>query len=146
MCRHIKPILQVIILATAMLVSSSHFTVLETQQMFRYFLSSSYHWTKLQLSGKNISTPTLLKFQFLPWGKSKVQTFFFFLFLFSPYHTVQKGNQATWQYHAHISACCLVQTLYCQNFSLVQVCETHKTPISCGKIMCKRKWSQIMSK
>ena len=45
-------------------------------KMFRYFLFTLYHITKLQLSNKNISKHTRLKFQFLPWSKSKVQVFF----------------------------------------------------------------------
>ena len=60
MWRHIKPNLQVIILATAMLISSLYGTILEDTTKFPVpFYFSSYHNTKLQLSDNNISTHTL---------------------------------------------------------------------------------------
>ena len=78
-------------------------------KMFRYFLFSSYHITKLQLSDKNISTHNWLKIQILPWSKSKSSSVFFF---FSPYGAAQKGNQEMLQNHAHVGAFCVVQSLY----------------------------------
>ena len=48
----------------------------KSNKMFHYFLFSSYHITKLQPSDKNINTHTQMKFQILPWNKSKVLAFF----------------------------------------------------------------------
>ena len=44
--------------------------------MFHYFLFTSYHINELQPSDKNISTHTQMKFQSLPWSKSKVEVLF----------------------------------------------------------------------
>ena len=59
MLRHTKP---VIIFATAMLVSSLQSGIGKYNKMSHYFLFSSYHNNKLQLSDKNIKTYTQLKF------------------------------------------------------------------------------------
>ena len=59
-------------------------------KMSRYFLLSSYHNTKLQLSDKNICTYSRWKFYFFLWSKLKVQAFL--LFFSIPHHT--KGNHA----------------------------------------------------
>ena len=48
----------------------------KSNKMFYYFLFSSYHITKLQPSDKNINTHTRVKFQILPYSKSKVLAFF----------------------------------------------------------------------
>ena len=85
MWRHIKPILHVIPLATAMLVSFCIARYIRKyNKMSPYFLSSSYHNTKLRASNKNIKTLTRLKFQILLWTKSEV-TADFVVFL----HTLQ---------------------------------------------------------
>ena len=54
----------------------------KNNKMFLYVLSSSYHITKLQTSGKNITTRARLKFQILSLSKSKVQAFFIFIYFF----------------------------------------------------------------
>ena len=77
MWRHIKQILQVILLATAMLVSSHHGPDIEKyNQISQNFLFTSYHNTKLQLSDKNISTHIQVKFKILLWSESKVIAYF----------------------------------------------------------------------
>ena len=81
MWRHIKPILKVIILATAMLVSSLHSRVLEntTKCYVTFYLVhttiQNYNWID-----KNISTHTWMQYQILPWSKSKFKCFLFFLY------------------------------------------------------------------
>ena len=60
-------------------LSSSRSMVLESSKMFCYFLFSSYHNTKLQLSDKNISTNTWFQYQILSWN----QKFKHFLLFFS---------------------------------------------------------------
>ena len=89
MWRHIKPILQVIILATAMFVSSFHSLVLgNTTNCPRTFKLVHYHNTKLQLSDKNNSTHTWVKFKML---LGSINPKFLVCFVeFSPYRSVQK--------------------------------------------------------
>ena len=50
---------------------------------------SSYHNTKLQLSDKNISTHTQVKFKILLWSESKVIAYF----VVFPYRAVQKETK-----------------------------------------------------
>ena len=71
-----------------------------------YFLFSSYHHNKLQLSDKNISKHTRLKFWFLLWSKSKVELFFFI-----PRHTKRTRSRAN-SCCVHVGACHTVQILY----------------------------------
>ena len=99
--------MQFIILATATLVSSAQRTVLE-RAIKCSVTFYPYHITKLQLSKKSISTHTQLKFQILPWSKSS----FSVLCCFSPYRSVEKGNQEMLQSKTHIGTYCVVQTLY----------------------------------
>ena len=86
-------------------------------KMSRYFLSSSYHNTKLRPSDKNIKTHTRLKFQILLQSQSDKSNSMFCCF--SAYRTIQKGNQAVGQNHARICAYRVVQTLYQSIFSKV---------------------------
>ena len=58
MWRHIEQILQVIVLATTMLVSFLHSLVRKRDKMSQNFSLSSYHNAKLQQSYKNISSHT----------------------------------------------------------------------------------------
>ena len=76
--------------------------------MSNYFLFSSYHNTKIQLSDKNISTHTRSIFLFYEVNQ-KFKRFFCY---FSLYRAIQKGNQASGQNRARIGAYCVVQTLY----------------------------------
>ena len=77
--RHIKQILHVIIPATPCFHAAQD-DIGKNNKMFH----------KLQLSNKNISTYTLLKFWILAWSKSKFQAIFF---CFSPYPAVQKETK-----------------------------------------------------
>ena len=79
--------------------------------MSQNFSFSSYHNTKLQLSDKNISKHTRVKFQILfKW----IQNNSVFC-CFSPLRAVQKGNQGAWQNHARISAYRVLQIFYLFN-------------------------------
>ena len=90
-----------------------------------YFLFSSYHITYLQHKDKKNTTHNRLKFQILPWSKSKVRAVFRFVLLcccFSPYSAVQKGNQEMLQNRALIGTYYAVQTLYLVSALLVLFC------------------------
>ena len=110
MWRHVKPILQVIILATAMLFPFPAVPYWKTQQISRNFPFSAYHNTKLQLSDNlmNTSTHTQVKWKILWWSKSKITACFFF---FPQYCAVQKRKQQG-KNHVCITAHHVVQTLY----------------------------------
>ena len=60
------------------------------KKMSRCFLFSSYHYTKLQLSDKNISTRTRVEILILLWSKSKFKRFW--LFFSIPRHTKRKPS------------------------------------------------------
>ena len=55
---------------------SLHSGVGKYNQMPQNFLFSLYHKTKLQLSDKNISTHTQVKFKILLWSESKIIAYF----------------------------------------------------------------------
>ena len=61
-------------------------------KMSQNFSFIIYHYTKLQLSDKNINSHTQVKFEILLWSESKIIARFFFFF---SYRTVQKGNHRT---------------------------------------------------
>ena len=82
----------------------------KSNKMFPNFLFSSYHITKLQLSDKYIKTHIRMKFQMLSWRKLKVLANFC---CSSPYHAVQKKSKRFLKNRARVSACRVVQTLYC---------------------------------
>ena len=108
MWRHIKQILQVILLAIAMLVSCSRAKVLgkATKSAIAFYLVP----TTLPNYNRviRLSTHTRIKFQILPWSKSKVPTNFFFSL-----PRCAKGNQEILKNSARVSAYHVVQTLYC---------------------------------
>ena len=103
---HIKPILQVIILTTATLVSSLHRAVLEN--------TTKCHVT-FYLLHTTICVTRILAYTFC-WNFNSFyevnQKFKCFLLFFSiiPYH--KKGNQAEGQNCEHMHAYCIVQMLY----------------------------------
>ena len=112
MWHHIKPILQVIIFATVMLVSSIHRAILENTNV-PYFLISSYHTTKLQLIAKNISTHTRW---ILILSMKKIKSLSCFCCL-SLYCAIQKGNQTAGQNHGCVPHCAnpLYSTALCND-------------------------------
>ena len=86
---------------------SAHNSIGKNKKMFCYFLFSSNPITKLQPSDKSISTHTQLKFQTLPWSKSKVTA----LFVIVSIPPCTKGNQKRMQNNGCVSAYRIVQTL-----------------------------------
>ena len=116
MWRHIMPILQVIILATAMLVSSLQRAVLENTIKFpiTFYLGHTtipnYNWVT-RILAHTISG------NFNSFYELKVQAFFC---CFSLYWAKQKGNQAAGQSHARMGAYRVVQTLYTGQCNLPQ--------------------------
>ena len=90
MCHHIKPILQVIILTTTMLVSSLHDTVLENTTKCPITLCLVISKYQIQLNDKAISsTPTQWKFQFYEINFKSSSIFVAFLYT-APYKTETK--------------------------------------------------------
>ena len=70
MWRHMKPILQIMALATVILVFTPHSFVSETKENVQeLFYSDYYHNTKLQRSDRNDNTQTWVKFEILLWSK-----------------------------------------------------------------------------
>ena len=120
MWRHIKQILQVIVLLTAMLVSCTHGTVLGKAIKKKCFVT--FYLVQTTLSNFNqvirISANTLI------WNfKSfhKIGKFKRFL-MFSSIPSCTKWNQEMLQYHSHISDYHDVQTLYCEHYEMSSFC------------------------
>ena len=91
----------------------------KSNKICHYFLFSSYHKTKLQPSDKNINTHTRMKFQILPWSKSKVPASFV-VYL----HTALcKRKPSDFENRARLIACRVVQTLYCFTVAIVLTVE-----------------------
>ena len=108
MWRYNKPILQVFILATCWFPFPTHCLYWKTQQNSQIFSFSSYHNTKCiwvtrvlaRTLGWNLkSCYEVIQNKSMPC-------------CFSPYRTVQKGNQGSGQNYAHINANRIMQTLY----------------------------------
>ena len=79
MWRQMKPILQVIVLATAMLVSTIHSFVWKTQQNVQERFCRLYYNTKLQPSNKNINTHFSETWHFILNESKKITRFVVFL-------------------------------------------------------------------
>ena len=141
---HIKPILQVIILTTTMLVSSLHGVVLDntTKCPVTFYLVHTtipnYNWVT-----RIISTHTGWNF-FLRIRKLKVSAFFC---CFSLYCAIQKGNQATVQNRAHMGAYRVVQTLYMASSSGIPLpISVHHPRIKIGWSICTmQNWNPLVN-
>ena len=106
---HIKPILQVILLATAMLVSSHHSLVLENT------IKCPRPFNLVHITIPNYNQVTRILVHTLGWNlKScyEVNPNNSLFCCFSPYRAIQTGNQRAGQNRAHIGVYRVVQTLY----------------------------------
>ena len=107
-------------------------------KMSCYFLFSSYHNTKLQLSDKNIiSTHIRLKFVFFLWSKSKVQAFFVFHYT-APYKNMKKETKRQSKI-----VCVWVHTASCK--PSIGVVEWKSGQVAHASYMCDQEYKRLQS-